>query len=149
MGGVLLGDQRVRDAVLVDTNVFSAPLRPSGPLVALYRRHLVGHRLVIATQTLAELRYGALRAGWGERRLTQLAHLVRAALVLAPDDETTWANARLRTACEREGHPLHQPDHAGDLWIAATAVRHGIPLVAHDSIFRGVPGLDLRTELGE
>jgi predicted nucleic acid-binding protein len=147
MGGVLLGDQRVKHAVVVDTNVFSAPLRATSPLADLYRRHLVGQRLVIATQTLAELRYGVLRAGWGERRLEQLARLVGASLVLAPDNETAWTYARLRVSCEREGHPLHQPEHAGDLWIAATAVRHDLPLVAHDRIFLEAPELDLRTEL--
>lgn len=147
MGGILLGSQRVSDAVLVDTNVFSAPLRPTSPLVDAYRRHLLGQRLVIATQTVAELRYGALRAAWGDRRLAQLERLVHAALVLPPDNETAWEYAQLRTSCERAGHPLHQPEHTGDLWIAATAVRHSLPLVAHDKVFRHVSGLDLRTEL--
>lgn len=135
------------DAVLVDTNVFSAPLRVSSPLVVAYRRHLVGRRLVIATQTVAEMRYGALRVGWGERRLEQLDTLVHSALVLSPDNETAWTYARLRAACERAGHPLHQRDHSGDLWIAATAIRHNLPLVAHDGVFLQVPGLELRTEL--
>jgi hypothetical protein len=33
------------------------------------------------------------------------------------------------------------------LWIAATAIRWRIPLVAHDAIFDGCTGLELRTEL--
>lgn len=33
-----------------------------------YRQHLTGRRLVIATQVVAEVRFGALRAGWGTRR---------------------------------------------------------------------------------
>jgi predicted nucleic acid-binding protein len=32
-----------------------------------------------------------------------------------------------------------------DRWIAATAIRLGIPLVFNDNIFRGVPGLELET----
>lgn len=27
------------------------------------------------------------------------------------------------------GHPLGQPEHSNDAWIAATAVAHGVPLV--------------------
>ena len=34
-----------------------------------YRRHLTGRRLVIPTHLVAEARYGALRAGWGSRRI--------------------------------------------------------------------------------
>jgi predicted nucleic acid-binding protein len=34
-----------------------------------------------------------------------------------------------------------------DLWIAATAIRWSIPLVAHDAVFTGAPGVQLLTEL--
>jgi hypothetical protein len=45
------------------------------------------------------------------------------------------------------GHALHQPLHNAELWIAAAAVRWNIPLAAHDAVFVGCPGLDLRTEV--
>jgi predicted nucleic acid-binding protein len=45
------------------------------------------------------------------------------------------------------GHALHQAVHNADLWIAAAAIRWQLPLVAHDAVFIGCPGLDLRTEL--
>ena len=47
------------------------------------------------------------------------------------------------------GHALAQRPHDADCWIAATAVRLGVPLVSHDSVFRNVPGLTLETMLGE
>lgn len=49
--------------------------------------------------------------------------------------------------CRKLGHSLHQKHHVGDLWIAATAVRWKLPLVAHDVVFFDCPKLDLRTEL--
>jgi len=68
--------------------------------------------------------------------------------------ETVWPGpslvnvyAQLRADCERIGHGLAQRDHDADRWIAATAVRLGVPLVAHDGIFRNVPGLVLETAL--
>jgi hypothetical protein len=70
-------------AICVDTGVLTASLRAGSALEARYRRHLTGRRLVIATQVVAEARFGALRAGWGERRLTELERLLRTAVVAA------------------------------------------------------------------
>jgi hypothetical protein len=49
----------------------------------------------------------------------------------------------------RAGHAIGQKLHDGDRWVAATAIRYGVPLVSHDGIFRGAPGLRLITELEE
>jgi hypothetical protein len=52
--------------VVVDMNVFGAELlRSTHHLVALYRPLLEGRRYVVSYQTLAEIRFGALRQGWG------------------------------------------------------------------------------------
>lgn len=69
------------------------------------------------------------------------------ARVAPVDDELVSEVARLRVACRRAGHALADDHHANDLWIAATAVRYQLPLVAHDGVFRNAPGLDLRAEL--
>jgi len=53
--------------------------------------------------------------------------------------------AQLRVVCERIGHALSQRDHDADRWVAATALRLGIPLVSNDGIFKNVPGLALET----
>ena len=133
-------------AVCVDTGVLTSTLRFDSPLEARYRRHLTGRRLVIATQVVAEARYGALRAGWGDRRVADLERLLRSAVVLPPDDLTATAFARIRLACEQAGHPLHQKVHNGDLWIAATAVRQELTLVSDDAVFEGCPDLQLIRE---
>ena len=67
--------------------------------------------------------------------------------VLDVDGETIEAVAQLRNQCRLIGHALHQRLHSADLWIAAAAIRWALPLVAHDGVFIGCPGLDLRTEL--
>jgi predicted nucleic acid-binding protein len=109
-------------AVLVDTGVFSAPLlarRAVGqPLQDLYRRHLIGHELAIAAQTLAELHYGAKVASWGAARCARLDQLVDTALIVAPDQPMCRRFGSLRADLRRIGHPLHQDRHTADLWIA-------------------------------
>jgi predicted nucleic acid-binding protein len=137
----------VNGTVLVDTNVFTAPLRKGRPLEARYAKHTVGRVIVVVPQTVAEARYGALMGGWGARRLNELARLTTAVRVLPVDDETIERVAQLRNECRLTGHALHQRQHNADLWIAAAAVRWRIPLVAHDAVFIGCPGLELRTEL--
>jgi predicted nucleic acid-binding protein len=136
--------------VLVDTNVLSAELsrrRRRSPLVEMYREHLSGRLLVIAGQTVAEMRFGAAVAEWGEARRRQMRAHIGTAEIARPDDETADAFAELKAACWRAGHPLSQPIHGGDLWIAATAVRLGLPLVSHDGVFHGRPEYELITEL--
>lgn len=133
--------------VLVDTNVFTAPLRKGRPLEARYAKHTVGRVIVVAPQTVAEARYGALVGGWGQRRLDELARLTAAVSVVPVDEDTIEHVAQLRNQCRLIGLALHQRRHNADLWIAAAAVRWSIPLVAHDAVFVGCPGLDLRTEL--
>ena len=56
--------------------------------------------------------------------------------------------AQLRVDCERAGHALAQREHDADRWIAATAVRLGIPLVSNDRIFAGTPGLTVESTTG-
>jgi predicted nucleic acid-binding protein len=53
--------------------------------------------------------------------------------------------AQLRADCVAAGHALGQKEHTADRWIAATAIRLGIPLVSNDGIFRGAPGVELET----
>lgn len=133
---------------MVDTNVFSADLlRATRPLVDLYRPLLTGRRFVVSFQTVAEIRFGALRRGWGRERVARVTERLASAEVVWPGPDLLGAYVDLRVACERGGHALGQHRHDSDRWIAATAVHLGVPLVSHDGIFRGVPGLLFETAL--
>lgn len=52
------------------------------------------------------------------------------------------------TACQRAGHALSQREDDADRWIAATAIRLGLPLVSNDGVFENTPGLRLETARG-
>jgi len=67
--------------------------------------------------------------------------------VIQPDDALVSVCAELRHACEEVGHGLGAKAHDGDRWVAATALRRRVALVAHDRIFVGAPGLQLLTAL--
>jgi predicted nucleic acid-binding protein len=130
--------------LVVDTGVFSAALsrrrRPSfEPQVASLR----GNQLFLAAVTVAELRYGALLAEWGEPRRERLEAAIAATTVVPVTDRFLTTMAELRVSCRRIGHPLGNQVHGNDLWIAATAVHLSSALVTADTIFSDVPGLDL------
>lgn len=130
-----------RGPVVVDTNVYGAELVPNSKLATLYEPILVGRPVLISFQTAAELRYGALLRGWGPARLLKLEARINAAEIVHSGPELIDGYARLRVACTRAGHALAQRNHDADRWIAATAVRLGVPLVSDDRIFEGAPGL--------
>ena len=74
--------------VVVDTGVFGAALgKDSHDLIGTYAQDLSGSRLIISFQTVAELRYGALAANWGERRIEQMEERIRRAAVIPPHDD--------------------------------------------------------------
>ena len=68
--------------------------------------------------------------------------LVRRFRVLVPDVEASWAYGQRYRYLKENGLPIG----ANDLWIAATAIVHGLPLVTRDPThFRRVPGLSVVT----
>lgn len=127
--------------MVVDTDVFSARLIPDSALALRYEPLLLGRIEFISFQTVAEVRYGALLRGWGATRLRRTeAEIARTEIVhTGPDLIRIYAD--LRVACQRTGHALAQREHDADRWIAATAIRLGVPLVSNDGVFLNAPGL--------
>ena len=135
---------------MVDTNVFGADLlRPTAALAQQYQRFLTGRAVFVAFVSVAEMRYGARRAGWGERRLRRLDDRIASAEIVWPGPGLLSAYVELRHQCAEIGHGLSHNDHEADRWIAASALWLGVPVVSHDGIFRDVPGLTLLTSLPE
>lgn len=116
-------------AVVADTGVFSASLSVRRrPHLRLQVQRLIGRPIWLAVQSVAELRYGALVAGWGEPRRLRLEAAIGATTLVPITDGLIDEVARLRYECRLVGHPLHSEAHAGDLWIAAAARHIGAEL---------------------
>jgi predicted nucleic acid-binding protein len=134
-----------RGPIVIDTDVFSADLVPGSRLAERYAPIITGRPAFISFQTAAEVRYGAIRRGWGAARMLKLEAKIGRVEVVHTGPELVLVCAQLRADCEAIGHALAQREHNADRWIAATAIRLGVPLVANDAIFRGAPGLTLET----
>ena len=131
------------NAVVVDTMVVSSLVNSAREpaLAASYRVLIAGRPIVISFVTVTELRYGAIKAGWGELRRRGLERDLSQLVIVQPDDRLMEICADLRAECEREGRALGQKIHEADRWIAATSKRLGVPLVSDDGVFVDVSGL--------
>ncbi len=95
-------------AVVIDTMVVSALINPDrrNPASSEYRGLIDGRMIVLSFVTVTELRYGALKAGWGELRRRGLERDFGRFTVVQPDDELMRICAMLRARCEQDGHGL-------------------------------------------
>lgn len=132
-----------RGPAVIDTDVFSADLIPGSLLAARFRQLTLGRPTFISFQTAAEIRFGAMLRGWGASRLGRMESRLAAAEIVDSGPELIETYVQLRVACHRAGRPLAQKIHDADRWVAATAVRLDLPLIANDGIFDDVPGLQL------
>ena len=88
-----------------------------------YRALIGPRRVLLAFQTVMELRYGVLRAGWGQLRRRRLERRIAELTVVQPDDEMITMCVTVRAHCRQIGHVLAGKLHDGDRWIAASAMR--------------------------
>jgi len=134
-----------RGPVVVDTDVFSARLIPESSLAQRYEPLPVGRVEFGCLQSVAEIRFGALLRGWGGARLRRMEAVIDGTEIVHTGPELLRTHVELRVACTRIGHALSQRDHDADRWIAATALRLGIPLVSNDRVFENAPGIQVQS----
>jgi predicted nucleic acid-binding protein len=84
--------------------------------------------LAISVVTIAEVRFGQLRGGWGGRRIARSERTLARFLPLTIDDPHLYEWARLRDAARSKGIAISD----NDLWIAATASVRKSTLVTCD-----------------
>jgi predicted nucleic acid-binding protein len=110
-------------------------LLQGGQMAARCAPHIEGQVIALSFQSLGELWYGALKRPLSHPTNQALDNLVRRLVVLGFDEATVRAWAELRRDAERQG----LTKQVADLWIAATAKRHDLPLLTNDSgLFRGL-----------
>lgn len=132
-----------RGPVVVDTDVYSSRLIPDSTLARRFEPILLGRVEFVSFQTIAEVRFGAMLRGWGAPRVERMEAEIARIEVVHSGPDLVRAYAELRVACQRAGHALSQREHDADRWIAATAIRLGVPLVSNDGVFDKTPGLRL------
>ena len=124
--------------IVLDSNVVSYIFRNSSE-ATYYLQQIAGLRAVISFQTLEEVWYGAYYKSWGARKRNELAQFLEQFEVVYPDDQMADICAQLRAERRAAGREMQ----VADAWVAATALRLGWPIAAHDADFVGIPDLQL------
>jgi predicted nucleic acid-binding protein len=119
---------------LLDTSVLIAS--ESGRSLEVER---LPHEVALSAVTVAELHVGVLAARDVDTRAQRLATLAATAdvQVLPVDEAVAAVWARLRLHLAEAGRRLN----VNDLWIAATALAHELPVVTQDDDFDPVDGV--------
>ena len=129
------------NGVLLDTDVFSYFVKRD-TRAALYAPDVAGAQLCVSFQTVAELRAWAISRNWGTPRRQSLETAMMRCVVLSNDDDMSRHWAAITAHRRSKGFPIE----CGDAWIAATAIRHSMSLLTHNSRdFADIPNLTLVT----
>jgi predicted nucleic acid-binding protein len=131
-------DPSRRRVILVDTNVVSYRYRDDARFEP-FKGSLVGRVPAISFITYAESLKGAHEAEWPDGKVAKYeAHLRRYYMLVPADRDTSATWAKLVAESNAAGIELGCDN---DWWIAATALRHEIPLLTNDQGFRRLPSL--------
>ena len=120
----------------LDTNLYVDFCRGVGEAVERIQQ---AEPVYLPFVTLAELRAGFLcgtQARQNERILTRFVNSPRVR-VLYPDEQTTHHYARLFQQLRQKATPIP----TNDIWLAALALQHDLPLFARDAHFDHIPQL--------
>lgn len=127
--------------VVVDTDVASFRFK-NDSRSGLYRPHLADRQVILSFMGVAELQAWARERNWGAARLRRLAEYLSSFRVQHSDGILCDWWAAVRATARRSGSPIS----VSDAWIAATAVRYGLPLVTHNPTdYADVSGLHVIT----
>lgn len=124
--------------VLFDSNAVIALMKDPALLAGVLPSGVVP---AVSLISWGELRLGMLHSTRVAENLARLDLALREFLLLIPDVETANFYADIGCSLRRKGRPIP----TNDIWIAATALRHGFAILTRDSHFQEVEGLTLLT----
>lgn len=122
--------------IIIDTNFYAAFKKNDPEAVALLQRaEYIGVNAVILGELLAGFRCGT-KERQNRAELDQFLNSPRVN-VITLDDETAEFYAQVFSELRQKGRPIP----SNDLWLAASALQHGLALATYDEHFSNISSL--------
>lgn len=120
--------------ILLDTSGYSAFMRGAEPVLASIQR---AEHIVLNPIVLGELRAGFSRGRHREKNEEELRMFLASPRVstVPVDEDTGERYAAILNGLWRAGTPIP----TNDIWIAATAMQHGLRVLTTDAHYLNVP----------
>lgn len=116
-------------SLALDTSVIIKHMRTAD--AAMASRLKAATELYVPLAALGEILYGIKRSGNDQRALEQWRRFSSQVVVLLPDETTASSYAELKIHLSAKGRLIPE----NDVWIAATAHSHNLPLYCRDAHF--------------
>jgi len=124
--------------ILIDTNAYAAFKKNDINAVNTFKTvESIGITIIVLGELLSGF-MGGTREAKNRKELDQFLDSPRVYLVQV-DEETAEFYARVFWDLKRKGKPIP----TNDLWVAASAMRHGLALFTYDEHFNNIEGLIL------
>jgi tRNA(fMet)-specific endonuclease VapC len=125
--------------ILIDTNAYAAFKKNEITTVTVFKTaEYIGVNIVVLGELLSGFKGGA-KESTNRSELEQFLDSPRVSIIQL-DEETAEFYAKIYWDMKRRGKPIP----TNDLWIAASAMRHGLALFTYDEHFDNVAGLILQ-----
>lgn len=123
--------------VLLDTTIVVEHLRAK--TLSITERFKEFAKIYLPLTALGELLYGAYNSAFEAKALKQIEDFLKICVVLGPSERTAHYYGRIKADLTRQGKQIPQ----NDVWIAAVALEHSLPVATRDRHFSFVSGLTI------
>lgn len=122
--------------IIVDTNIFIDLMKGDKTIAQKLESY---SEVYISPVVLVELYFGAYRSANPEKHLRKITIAIHKSKLLSIDAGTAETFVTIKLALFARGNPIPE----NDIWIAAAAIQHQLPLYTNDSHFREIDGIVL------
>ena len=123
---------------ILDTSVIIDVLRGDPGAIVFVGE--LGEDVFVSAITIGELLYGAKKSADIVHNTDLIYRMTDAFEVLSVDMETAEVYGEIKIDLNRKGYKLPE----NDIWIAATAKKHGLSLATFDSDFQRIDDLKIK-----
>jgi tRNA(fMet)-specific endonuclease VapC len=116
-------------SVLLDTTIVVEHLRGNTPSIAQRFKEVT--TIYLPLTVLGELLYGAYNSAAESKSLKQIEDFLKICAILRPGERTAHYYGRIKANLAQRGKPIPQ----NDIWIAAVASEHRLPVATRDRAF--------------